>query len=259
MKKVVVTGANGQLAKCLKALVEVEKPNGFQFVFLDRTQLDISNPTLVETFFFSNPVDYVVNCAAYTAVDQAETDIENAFKINADGAGFLAEACQEHQATLIQVSTDYVFDGKNEKPYLPTDIPHPINVYGKSKLAGEQLALAHNAKTFVIRTSWLYAKFGKNFYTTMLRLMQERDSISVVADQIGKPTYAPDLAQYIYELILEENTDYGIHHFAGNEVMSWFEFAQKIALENGFTTEIVPIPSTEYPTPAKRPKFSILG
>lgn len=259
MKKVVVTGANGQLAMCLKNLVTTKNVSNLQFVFLDKAQLDISNQSLVETFFFSNSVDYVVNCAAFTAVDLAETEVEKAFKINADGVKYLAEICKEQNATLFQISTDYVFDGEKESPYLPSDTPHPINVYGKSKLAGEQLALSHNPKSVVIRTSWLYAQFGKNFYTTMLRLMQERESISVVADQIGKPTYAPDLAQYIYDLIVEENTEYGIHHFAGTKVMSWYEFAQQIALENGFSTEILPITTAEYPTPAKRPRFSVLG
>lgn len=259
MKKVLVTGANGQLGLSLKALIEEKEPKGFQFVFLDRSQLDITNQELLETFFFSNHFDFVVNCAAFTAVDLAETEIEQAFKVNADGVKYLAQECAHQNATLIQISTDYVFDGKANQPYLPTDITSPINVYGKSKLAGEKWAMELNPKTFVIRTSWLYSEFGKNFYTTMLRLMAERDEIKVVADQIGKPTHAKDLANYIYKLFETAEKQYGIHHFAGEEQMSWFEFAQKIAKENGFKTQILPISTEEFPTAAQRPMWSVLG
>lgn len=260
MKKILITGGNGQLAKSLKALVATKSLNNYQFLFFDKTQFDITNKELIETFFFTNSIDYVINCAAYTAVDLAETEVELAFTINADGVKNLAEECALQNATLIHVSTDYVFDGeKVNSAYLPGDETSPINVYGKSKLAGENYALKINPRTHVVRTSWLYSEFGKNFYTTMLRLMSERDEISVVSDQVGKPTHALDLAKYILELIVGSNTDYGIHHFSGNEIMSWYEFAKKIAKDNEFNTKIHPITTDQYPTAAKRPKWSVLG
>lgn len=259
MKKILVTGANGQLGKCLQDVVNEAKDSRFQFLFFDRSQLDISNQGLVESFFFANKIDSCVNCAAYTAVDLAETEVEQAFKINSDAVRYLADQTAEQGAKFIHVSTDYVFDGTARTPYLTTDEPNPINVYGKSKWAGEKCALDINPHSFVIRTSWVYSDYGKNFYTTMTKLMAERDELNVVADQIGKPTHAKDLAQYIYDLIQKDSTDFGLHHFSGNEQMSWYEFAQKIAKENGFPTKINPIPTSDYPTPAKRPMWSVLG
>lgn len=259
MKKIVVTGANGQLAKCLKDVVDLRKNDEFQFLFFDRTNLDISNQSLVESFFFANQVDFVVNCAAYTAVDLAETEVEQAFKINSDGVKYLAEQTNEQGAKFIHISTDYVFDGNANRPYQTTDEPNPMNVYGKSKWEGEKWALSLNPKSFVIRTSWVFSSYGKNFYTTMKKLMAERDELNVVSDQIGKPTHAMDLAKYIYNLIESDANNFGIHHFSGPDQMSWFEFAQKIAKENGFTTKINPIPTSAYPTPAKRPLWSVLG
>jgi len=196
-KKILVTGANGQLGRCLQDAVHNSKPENHQFLFLDKFQLDISKKELVETFFFTNKVDYCVNCAAYTNVDLAETEAEQAFKINSDGVKFLAEECAEQNAVLIHISTDYVFDGKSFEPYYPDDKPNPINVYGKSKLEGERWATELCPKSIVIRTSWVYSEYGKNFYTTMLRLMNEKEEINVVNDQIGKPTNANDLANYI--------------------------------------------------------------
>lgn len=259
MKKILVTGANGQLGKCLQDFVAANPSSRFQFLFLDRAQLDVSQKELVETFFFANQIDFCVNCAAYTAVDLAEKEAEQAFKANADAVKYLAEECAEQNATLIHISTDYVFDGNSTEPYLPDDKPNPINVYGKSKLEGERWALELNPKTFVVRTSWVYSPYGKNFYTTMLRLMAEKDELNVVSDQIGKPTDARDLAEYIYGIISSEDKNYGIRHFSGPEQMSWFEFAQKIAKENGFKTQINPIPTSAYPTPARRPMWSVLG
>ena len=258
MKKVLVTGANGQLGKCLQDVVNQFQPSNYQFLFLNRSELDISNKELVESFFFSNKIDYCVNCAAYTAVDLAETEAEAAFKANSDAVKYLAVECVEQDATLIQISTDYVFDGEKTEPYLPEDRTNPINVYGKSKLEGERWALELNPKSIVIRTSWVYSPYGKNFYTTMLRLMAERDELNIVSDQIGKPTDARDLAQYIYDLILSQDSHYGIRNFSGNEVMSWYDFAKKIAEENGFSTKLNPIPTSQYPTPAKRPMWSVL-
>jgi dTDP-4-dehydrorhamnose reductase len=259
MKKILVTGANGQLGRCLQDVVQEKNDDQLQFLFFDRSHLDISNESLVESFFFTNKVDFVVNCAAYTAVDLAESEVEQAFKINSDAVKYLAEQTLEQDAKFIHVSTDYVFDGTADRPYKTTDLPNPINVYGKSKLAGEKWALDLNPKSFVIRTSWVYSNYGKNFYTTMTRLMAERNQLSIVADQIGKPTHAKDLAEFIFELIKNDSEEYGIHHYSGPVQMSWFEFAQKIANENGFTTQLNPITTEEYPTPAKRPKWSVLG
>lgn len=258
MKKVLVTGANGQLGKCLKDAADQHPLSGFQFLFLDREQLDISKKELVETFFFTNKIDVCVNCAAYTNVDLAETEVESAFKINSDGVKFLAEECEEQNARLIHISTDYVFDGNNKKPYTTNDQTNPINVYGKSKLQGEKWALELNPKTIVIRTSWVYSQYGKNFYTTMLRLMNEKDELNVVSDQTGKPTDANDLAKYILELIKNNDQNYGVRNFAGKEIMSWYDFAKKIAEEHNFKTKINPIPTSAYPTPAKRPMWSVL-
>ncbi len=258
MKKILVTGANGQLGRCLNDLVTIKNNENLQFVFVDRNQFDVTDRNLIETFFFSNKIDFCVNCAAYTNVDLAETEVEKAFSINSDGPGFLAAECREQQSVFIHISTDYVFDGNSQTPYLPGDRTNPINVYGKSKLAGEENALAQNPNSIIIRTSWLYSDYGKNFYTTMKRLMTEREEISVVNDQIGKPTNANDLASYIYKLIENDSTEFGIHHFAGPEIMSWYEFALKIAAENGLKTKINPIPTSAYPTAAKRPMWSVL-
>lgn len=258
MKKVLITGANGQLGKCLQDAVLENPVVGFQFLFCDRTQLDISQKEVVEAFFFSNQIDICVNCAAYTAVDLAETETELAFKINSDAVKFLAEECKEQNAKFIHVSTDYVFDGKSNKPYTVADQTNPINVYGKSKLDGEKWALEINPKTIVIRTSWVYSRYGKNFYSTMLRLMQEKDELNIVSDQVGKPTNANDLAKYILEIISSDDSNYGIRNYSGNEIMSWYDFARKIAQENEFSTKINPIPTSAYPTPAKRPMWSVL-
>lgn len=258
MKKVLITGANGQLARCLRDITEKQSLPGYQFLYVDKQQLDISQKELVETFFFINRVDICINCAAYTHVDLAETEAEQAFKVNSDGVKYLAEECREQNALLIHISTDYVFDGTKTTPYLPDDKTNPINVYGKSKLEGEKWALETNPRTIVIRTSWVYSQYGKNFYTTMLRLMRENKELNIVADQIGKPTNANDLAAYIFDLIQSDEHNYGIRNFTGNEIMSWYDFAKNIAKENGFATKINPISTAEYPTPAKRPKWSVL-
>ncbi len=258
MKKVLITGADGQLGKCIHDAFQQNPIPGFQFLFLDKDQLDIAQQQLIETFFFSNQIDFCVNCAAYTAVDMAETEVEQAFKVNSDGVKYLAEECNEQNATLIHISTDYVFDGNNSRPYAPDDQANPINVYGKSKLEGEKWATELNPKTIIIRTSWVYSQYGKNFYTTMLRLMKERDELNVVNDQIGKPTDANDLAKYILQIISSNDVNYGIRNFTGKEIMSWYDFAKKIAAENGFSTRINPIPTSQHQTPAKRPMWSVL-
>ncbi len=260
MKRVLVTGSNGQLGRCMQQVVQEEELQGYEFVFTDSKTLDITNAEVVEDYFFSNRIDFCVNCAAYTAVDKAEDEVEEAFLVNADGVRNLAQACQDHQVTLIQISTDYVFDGRKDSPYFPKDETNPINVYGKSKLLGEQYALKCNEKTIVIRTSWVYSEYGSNFVLTMRRLFTEREEISIVADQVGRPTDALKLARYIVnDVIVKNDTNYGIRHFASEPEMSWYEFGLRIKEEMGSGIEIKPISTEEYPTKAVRPRNSVLG
>ena len=204
--------------------------------------------------------DYCINAAAYTAVDLAETETELAQLINATAVGYLADACRKNNCRLIHVSTDYVFDGTNEIGYDVDDATSPINVYGATKLEGEKLALSLNTETIVIRTSWVYSFHGKNFVKTMMKLMQERESLNVVADQIGKPTYAADLAAAIFQIIFSDKEFIaGMYHFANQGVISWYDFAVAIKEIGGYNCTINPIVSSEYPTPAKRPSYSILN
>lgn len=259
MKNVWVVGSNGQVGRSLQDEVNLKASQAVAFNFLTRKDFDLRCPDAMNDFFFGKKIDYIVNCAAYTAVDKAEEEEEQAFLVNSDAVKNLATICKTNQATFLHISTDYVFDGTAQKPYLPSDEPNPINVYGKSKLEGEKQALTTNPKTIIVRTSWVYSDYGNNFYKTMFRLMSEGREIRVVNDQIGKPTHARDLAAYIYGLIISEDTEYGIHHFTGNKQMSWYEFALKIAKENRFDIHIVPISSEEYPTLAKRPNWSVLG
>ena len=257
MTTILVTGGNGQLASCIK---DVEKQyDDLNIIYTDHLELDICELNQIQTFFKSNPqIDYCINCAAYTAVDKAETEAEKAFEINATGAKNLAQVCNDHDAILIHVSTDFVFDGEKNEPYTETDAANPISVYGASKLQGEveiQQALKGH---FIIRTSWLYSEYGNNFMKTMLRLAETRDGISVVSDQIGTPTYAGDLAEIIIQIINTKTEKYGIYHYSNEGVASWFEFAKEIFKLTENKIKVNPIPSIEYLTPAKRPQFSVL-
>ncbi len=259
-KRILVTGSNGQLGRCLQDVVQEKRLEAYEFIFTDSKTLDITNSGVVEDFFFSNQISYCINCAAYTAVDKAEEEVEEAFLVNADGVRNLALACQEQMATLVHISTDYVFDGRKDSPYFPMDATNPINVYGKSKLLGEQYALKCNEKTIVIRTSWVYSEYGSNFVLTMRRLFTEREEISIVVDQIGRPTDALKLARYIVnDIIIKNDTDYGIRHFASEPEMSWYEFGLRIKEEMGSAIAIKPITTEEYPTKAERPRNSVLG
>ena len=257
MTTILVTGGNGQLASCIK---DVEKQyDDLNIIYTDHLELDICNLNQIQTFFKSNPqINYCINCAAYTAVDKAETESEKAFEINAIGAKNLAQVCNDHDAILIHVSTDFVFDGEKNEPYTETDVANPISVYGASKLQGEveiQQALKGH---FIIRTSWLYSEYGNNFMKTILRLAETRDGISVVSDQIGTPTYAGDLAEIIIQIINTKTEKYGIYHYSNEGVASWFEFAKEIFKLTKNKIKVNPIPSIEYLTPAKRPKYSVL-
>ena len=257
MTTILVTGGNGQLASCIK---DVEKQyDDLNIIYTYHLELDICELNQIQTFFKSNPqINYCINCAAYTAVDKAETEAEKAFEINATGAKNLAQVCNDHDAILIHVSTDFVFDGEKNEPYTETDVANPISVYGASKLQGEVEIQQALKEYFIIRTSWLYSEYGNNFMKTMLRLAETRDGISVVSDQIGTPTYAGDLAEIIIQIINTKTEKYGIYHYSNEGVASWFEFAKEIFKLAKNKIKVNPIPSIEYLTPAKRPKYSVL-
>lgn len=254
---IVVTGANGQLGCCIKDIATAN--DHFDFIFLSKDDLSIEDEEAVNGFFQKTKPEFCINCAAYTAVDAAETDVERAFAINGDAVGILAKACKNYGTRFIHISTDYVFKGDNHFPYNENTSPDPINVYGASKAKGEELALAQNRETIIIRTSWVYSEHGKNFVKTMLRLVKERESINVVNDQTGSPTYAPDLAQAIVHIITKGAAKPGIYHYCNAGTITWFRFAGEIKNLSGSNCKVNPIPSSAYPTPAKRPSYSILN
>ena len=256
MKQVLVTGANGQLGKSIKRI----SPNfkGLKFVFTDKADLDITNSEEVNTFFESNALDYCINCAAYTEVDKAEEEAEKVYSINATAVKNLAEACQKTGAVLIHISTDFVFDGTKRTPYTEEDMPNPLSVYGKSKLKGEEHVQESCDRHFIVRTSWLYSEYGNNFVKKMLRLAETRKQISVVNDQIGSPTYAGDLAEFILKVISSESTAYGLYHYSNLGAISWYDFAVEIFRQHQKNVHVVPIPTRAYPTLANRPAFSVM-
>ncbi len=258
MKKILVTGANGQLGKCLQNAAKALPKEEYEFIFADRKALDVGHADSVQSYFFSNKVDYVINCAAYTAVDKAEEEVEKAFIINADAVGLLAQECAEQNAQFIHISTDYVFDGKANSPYKETDTTNPLGVYGKSKLEGERLALENNPNSIIVRTAWVYSEFGHNFLKTMLRLFKEKEEISIVDDQIGTPTNANDIAETLLEIIRNKTKTPGIYHFTNAGKTTWFGFAEAIKDFTHSAIKINPIPTSAYPTPAKRPMYSVL-
>jgi len=254
---IIVTGANGQLGRELQVLAATQP--AYDFVFADRSQLAIEEEQQVNAFFATHQPVWCINCAAYTAVDKAESDKDTAFRVNGDAPGFLAAACRRHNARLIHISTDYVFAGNSAIPLKETDPTGPINVYGASKLAGEQKAMENNPEaTAIIRTAWVYSEFGNNFVKTMIRLMKERPAISVVDDQLGSPTYAADLAAAILRIINYPRFTPGIYHYSNEGRISWFQFAVAIRERIGSTCTVNPIPSSQFPTPAKRPHYSLL-
>lgn len=256
MKKILVTGANGQLGHCLQKISSQFEE--FEFIFTDSETLDITNKEEVNDFFWQNAPDFCINAAAYTAVDLAETDVEKAFLVNADGTENLAEACAENNMQFIHVSTDYVFDGENNLAYTEEDFTNPLGVYGASKLAGDELALEVNPCSVILRTSWVYSEFGKNFVKTMLNLFATKDELNIVADQFGQPTNANDLAEAIMKIIKSEKITPGIFNFSNLGRISWFDFAEKIAELSEAKIKLNAIETSQYPTPAKRPKNSVL-
>jgi dTDP-4-dehydrorhamnose reductase len=257
MKTILVTGANSQLAKCIK---DLERYNtNYSFVFANTSELNITDFLNVSTFFKSHNFDWCINCAAYTAVDLAESEKDKAFKVNAEGVKNIAIHCKKHNTQLIHISSDFVFDGFESKSYKEEHTTNPLNVYGKSKLKGEEEIISNLKTYYILRTSWLYSEYGSNFLKTMLRLGDEKKEINVVEDQIGTPTYAKDLAQLIESIINFDNSQYGIYHYSNEGVASWYDFAKAIFDINNNTIKVNPIPSINYPTPAQRPSFSVLN
>ena len=256
MKNILITGANGQLGNEMRVLSEENKE--YTYFFTDVAELDICNEQAVMDFVKANHIQVIVNCAAYTAVDKAEENIEFCTKLNADAVGYLAKAAEANQAEFIQISTDYVFDGTAHTPYRETEPTCPNSVYGSTKLAGEQNALTLCSRAMVIRTAWLYSTFGNNFVKTMIRLGKERDSLGVIFDQIGTPTYARDLARAIYAAIRQGVTP-GVYHFSNEGVCSWYDFTKAIHRLAGIKDcKVNPLHTEEYPIPAKRPHYSVL-
>ena len=258
MKKILVAGGNGQLGNCLKKIAD-DYSNEYTFKFTDSSEMDITDSSQIEDIFYDFEPDYCINASAYTAVDLAETEIEKAYAVNAEGVGNLAEVCKEYKTVFIHVSTDYVFDGETNISYDEDNFTNPQGVYGASKRKGEELALENNPKTIILRTSWLYSEFNKNFVKTMLNLYSTKEELNIVADQFGQPTNSNDLAEAIMQIIKTDNKTYGIFHFSNYPETTWYDFAYKIAELSGSPIKLNPIKTEQYPTPAKRPKRSTMN
>jgi dTDP-4-dehydrorhamnose reductase len=255
---ILITGCKGQLGSEIQRLAEDIDPEEFQFIFTDKDELDITDRNAVYDFVERNNIGTIVNCAAYTAVDKAEADAELCELLNQAAPTYLAEAIDSMGGSMIQISTDYVFDGTNHRPYTEDDLTNPQGVYGRTKLAGEEGVIRSCVGAMVIRTAWLYSSFGNNFVKTMLRLGKEREALGVVADQTGTPTYARDLAMAIIE-ILRQGIIPGVYHYSNEGTTSWYDFTKAIHRIAGINTCCVkPIHTEDYPTPAKRPHYSVL-
>jgi dTDP-4-dehydrorhamnose reductase len=259
MHNILVTGSKGQLGSEFKDLESQYKR--YSFYFTDSDNLDITDHKKVKKYCLENKIKIIINCAAYTAVDKAESDVELCDAINHLAVADFAQIAKENNIKLIHISTDYVFDGKAHKPYNETDIPNPQSVYGKTKLAGEAAMLNINpANSIIIRTSWVYSSYGNNFVKTMLRLGKERDELGVIFDQVGTPTYAKDLAKCILDIIPQlNNKDVEVYHYTNEGVCSWYDFAKAIFELSEISVKLKPIETFQYPTPAKRPFYSVLN
>jgi dTDP-4-dehydrorhamnose reductase len=256
MTNVLVTGADGQLALTIKELF-LKNSDDIHFIFKNKSDLDVSNPVEVNNLFSQTHIDYCINCAAYTNVELAEKDSETAFEVNAYAVGTLAKICSQKNIILIHISTDYVFDGTKFEPYNEEDPTTPINIYGKSKAEGEESITKHSNNFFIIRTSWLYSKYGHNFLNTVLKKINQNEIMKVVDNQIGVPTSCADLAKFIYFLIDTRNSNFGIFHFAPFGNTSWYGFATYIA--RYFKKESLIEPAKYFQTLAKRPEYSVLS
>jgi dTDP-4-dehydrorhamnose reductase len=266
---VLVTGANGQLGQSIQFIAN-QYPN-IQFIYTDYQELDITNFESCLTVFAKYKPQFCINTAAYTAVDKAESESDKAHLINAVGPENLAKVCKEFNTILVHISTDFIFDGTSKVPYLETDIPNPKSIYGQTKLDGEIAIQKNWEKHFIVRTSWVYSQFANNFMKTMLRLASERDNLSVVNDQIGTPTNAVDLAEVLMVIIVSsfkfaspvrfhsgQVSSFGIYNFSNEGQCSWYDFANEIFHQKGIEIDLKPIPTSAYPTPAKRPAYSVL-
>lgn len=258
---IVVTGANGQVGQELRVLA-ASYP-AFEFIFTSHDTMPVNDEAAVQKVFAAHKPVYCINCAAYTAVDKAESEQDLAYQVNAEGTRILAAACKANNTRFIHISTDYVFNGRSPAPYTEDAPTEPVNLYGASKLKGEQLCLQNDPEAIIIRTAWVYSSFGKNFVKTMMKLMQDRPTLNVVSDQVGAPTYAADLAKCMMEIVAghqagKNNWVPGIYHYSNQGRISWYEFAVAIKELTGSACAVNPIPSEQYPTPAKRPAFSLL-
>lgn len=256
MSKIVVFGASGQLGQCLKQVASEKDIT--DIVFLSGTEGNILDTEVLKEHFAKHQPKYVINCAAYTAVDKAEDELDQARKINKTGAENLAGLCNQHDAALVQISTDFVFAGNTTHPLTETDLTEPISVYGLTKLEGEQEIPQHTKKYFIIRTSWLYSEHANNFVKTMLKLGKDRDELKIIADQVGSPTYAIDLAAAVLHIIESGSTAYGVYHYSNEGVTSWYDFAQGIFDISKTKVKVFPIRTAEYPTKATRPAYSVM-
>lgn len=258
MFNILVTGVNGQLGSEIK---ELSSNYPYTFYFTCKDDLDITNEKAIEEFIIKNHITAIINCAAYTAVDKAESEIDLTDKINHQAVFYLASIAKEKNIKLIHISTDYVFDGTNYKPYIETDNTNPQSVYGQTKLDGEKaLQLLNPENSIIIRTSWVYSDYGNNFVKTMLRLGRERESLGVIYDQIGSPTYAKDLAKAILDILPKiNNKKIEIYNYSNEGVCSWYDFAKEIMHMANLTCKVNPIETSQYPTPAKRPHYSLLN
>lgn len=254
--KILVTGSNGQLGNELRDLASLYPQ--YEFVFTDLPELSITDKDAIENFFKEVRPAYLVNCAAYTAVDKAESEKEINDLINGTAVGILANACKNYGAKFIHISTDYVFDGNATSPLKESDEVDPVNEYGASKLLGEELAFKNDPDTIIIRTSWVYSFHGKNFVKTMMRLMNEKESIGVVSDQVGSPTYAADLAEAIMQIISSGKWQAGIYNYSNEGTISWFDFANEIKKLISSSCAVNALTTEQFPTPAKRPRYSVL-
>lgn len=257
MQKILVTGAGGQLGMEIAAIAPTST---VAFTFVTHSELDITNSTDVDVFFINNSFDVVINCAAYTAVDKAETATSECYSVNENGSKYLAIASAKYGFFLMHISTDFVFDGSAVLPLKEEDEPHPLSVYGASKWAGEKAIMAFSKRYAIFRTSWLYSTYGSNFVKTILRLAKEKSSLSIIADQLGTPTYATDLAEVLVKIAQLEQLDayVGLYHYSNEGVASWYDFAMAICDISGYSIPILPIETVQYPTPAVRPKYSVM-
>jgi dTDP-4-dehydrorhamnose reductase len=257
MSSILVTGAHGQLGSELHSLSA--QFSSAQFTFTHHQHLDITDSDSVIKYVKAGNFSALINCAAYTAVDKAESDKENAMAVNGIAPGVLAKACKQLNVKFVHISTDFVFDGTIARPLIETDPVNPLGIYGATKLEGEKQVVAHNDEALIIRTSWVYSSFGNNFVKTILRLCKERDSLNIIYDQVGTPTYAKDLAQVILEIVTGGQWHPGLYHYSNEGVASWYDFAIAIRDAAGLKTQINPIETSQYPTPAVRPKYSVLN